>query len=302
MTFTAADVEPEDLRTIKRKPWLLSLTSQKKQLGNISILVIHITALLYFLIFIMVLVLVFELLKEYSGLKFGGKQIAFNENVVRDIIEREIQGPGSMKRYRSMHQTLKQSYKVHVPRDSVRQILKETDPNGTEERKWKKLKIRKYFSAKPKETWHMDGFDKLKPYGFPIHGCADGFSRRIMWLKVTRSNNNPVVPALYCLETVSALKLCPTLLQSDCGTENNIAAGIQCHFANDISAHKYGSSPSNQRIENFWSHYKRGYSSWIKEFFKDFVDSGQFHLGNYVHMECASLKVRKVFRFARREL
>ena len=23
------------------------------------------------------------------------------------------------------------------------------------------------------------------------------------------------------------------------------------------------------------------------EFFKDLVDSGQFHLGNYVHMECA---------------
>ena len=68
MTFTAADVEPEDLRTIKRKPWLLGLTSQKKQLGNISILVIHITALLYFLIFIMVLVLVFELLKEDSGI------------------------------------------------------------------------------------------------------------------------------------------------------------------------------------------------------------------------------------------
>ena len=68
MTFTAADVEPEDLRTIKRKPWLLGLTSQKKQLGNISILVIHITALLYFLIFIMVLVLVFELLKEDSSI------------------------------------------------------------------------------------------------------------------------------------------------------------------------------------------------------------------------------------------
>ena len=34
-----------------------------------------------------------------------------------------------------MHQTLKQSYGVHVPRDSVMQILKEIDLNGTEERK-----------------------------------------------------------------------------------------------------------------------------------------------------------------------
>ena len=45
-----------------------------------------------------------------------------------------------------------------------------------------------------------------------------------MWLKVTRSNNNSVLPALYYLE--AALKLCPTLLQTDCGTdtENNITA------------------------------------------------------------------------------
>ena len=64
MTFTTADAEPEDLRTIKRKPWFLGLTPQKKQLCIISMLVIHIIVLLYFLIIIMVLVLVFELLKE----------------------------------------------------------------------------------------------------------------------------------------------------------------------------------------------------------------------------------------------
>ena len=69
MTSTAAYVEPEEFRTIKRKPWLLGLTSQKKkQLGIISMLVIHIIVLLYFFIFIMVMVLVLELLKEDSGI------------------------------------------------------------------------------------------------------------------------------------------------------------------------------------------------------------------------------------------
>ena len=23
--------------------------------------------------------------------------------------------------------------------------------------------------------WHVDGYDKLKPFGFPIHGCIDGY-------------------------------------------------------------------------------------------------------------------------------
>ena len=64
MKSIAADAEPEDFRTIKRKPWLLGITSEeKKQLGIISMLVVQITVFLYFLIFIMVLVLVFELLR-----------------------------------------------------------------------------------------------------------------------------------------------------------------------------------------------------------------------------------------------
>ena len=24
--------------------------------------------------------------------------------------------------------------------------------------------------------WHSDGYDKLKPYGLPIHGCIDGYN------------------------------------------------------------------------------------------------------------------------------
>ena len=27
--------------------------------------------------------------------------------------------------------------------------------------------------------WHMDGYDKLKPYGFPIHACIDGYVRKL---------------------------------------------------------------------------------------------------------------------------
>ena len=26
----------------------------------------------------------------------------------------------------------------------------------------------------PNWCWHIDGYDKLKPFGFPIHACIDG--------------------------------------------------------------------------------------------------------------------------------
>ena len=125
-----------------------------------------------------------------------------------------------------MHQTLKISYEVHVSRDNVMQILKKIGPNGTEEGKWERLRRKSYYSVGSNATCYMNVFNKLKPYGFPIHGCVDGFSRRVISLKVTRSNSNPVVPALYYLETGTASTLCPTLLQTDCGAENNITAGI----------------------------------------------------------------------------
>ena len=67
------------------------------------------------------------------------------------------------------------------------------------------------------EEIKMDGFDEFKPYSFSIQGCVNGFSTRKIWLKVTRINNNPVVPVSYYLETVSAIRLRPTLLQTDCG-------------------------------------------------------------------------------------
>ena len=30
----------------------------------------------------------------------------------------------------------------------------------------------------PNFVWHLDGYDKLKPYGFAIHGCIDGYDTR----------------------------------------------------------------------------------------------------------------------------
>ena len=59
-----------------------------------------------------------------------------------------------------------------------------------------------YHSDGPKETWYVDGCNKLKPQGFPIHGCIEGFSQKDTWLKVCRTNNNPKIPASFYIQTV----------------------------------------------------------------------------------------------------
>ena len=83
-------------------------------------------------------------------------------------------------------------------------------------------------------VWHADGYDKLKPYGFPIHGCIDGWSRKLLrkllWLVVTRSNNYNYNIASYYLQAVEEYGGCPIEFDTDSGTENETMAAIQAFF------------------------------------------------------------------------
>ena len=106
------------------------------------------------------------------------------------------------------------------------------------------------------------------------------------WFK---SNNNPVVPACLYLETLQELGKMPLNLRTDCGSETGLIAGIHCTLLQDIHAHTYGKSVANQRIENWWSHFRRGHTNWLINFFKDLVDEGIYCLGNRVHSESAWL-------------
>ena len=206
-------------------------------------------------------------LKEY-GLQ--RKLPLFNREEVCQRIQQELDGPGSMGGYQSVWHTLR-SEGYQVPRAVVQEILREVDPEGCELRRAKRLRRRSYHNPGPNYCWHADGYDKLKSYGFPIHGCIDGWSRRMMWLRVERTNNQPEVIANYYLDCVEEVGGCPVKLRTDCGTENGIMAAIQCDFHGDTDAHIYGPSPANQRIEAWWSFYRRSRSTWWINYFKDLI-------------------------------
>ena len=39
-----------------------------------------------------------------------------------------------------------------------------------------------FFAYKgPDFVWHIDGYVKLKPYGFTIHGCVDGLAHACLF-------------------------------------------------------------------------------------------------------------------------
>ncbi|XP_076602297.1 uncharacterized protein LOC143330033 [Chaetodon auriga] len=210
-------------------------------------------------------------------------------NAIIRAIRLELRGPGQLFGYRMMWQVLKQKYNLRVKRDHVMNLLRELNPRGCERRARRRFIRRTYHSMGPNYMWHADGYDKLKPFGLALSGCIDGLSRKVLWLACGPTNNDPSVIAHYFLSCVRHLGVIPMRLRTDCGTENGTMAAIQCtlrHHHNDYysgaSSHMYGSSTNNQRIESWWSIFRKGRCQFWMELFADLRDAGYFN-GSHEH-------------------
>ncbi len=221
------------------------------------------------------------------------RKIRSSVHTVVSAIESELRGSGSLLGYRAMHQRLTIDYNLVTDRETVRQLLKIVDPEGVQRRLKHKLKRRQYKVKGPNYVWHIDGYDKLKPFGFCVHGALDGYSRRVLWLEVGPSNNDPRVVAQYYLDYVRRIGGTPRIVRADCGTENVHVAAIQRFFrasAEDSFAgdksFMYGKSTSNQRIEAWWSQLRRSGADWWIKYFKDLRDTGIYREGQVMDEEC----------------
>lgn len=82
--------------------------------------------------------------------------------------------------------------------------------------------------------WHMDGNEKLRPWGFYVHGCIDGFSRLIIYLVCTSNKRARTVCGLF--DTAVDFYGWPSRVRGDFGTENNdVERRMNAHWG---EAHK----------------------------------------------------------------
>jgi hypothetical protein len=212
---------------------------------------------------------------------------------VVEAVEKELSGSGSIIGYRAMHRRLISEYGLVVRREDVRRIIQILDPDGVEMRSRHRLRRRLYMAKGPNYLWHVDGYDKLKPFGFCIHGCIDGYSRRILWLEVAYSNNDPRIVGRYFLDYVKEIEGTARIIRGDRGTENGNIEIMQRFFreleADDFAGDKsfmYGRSTSNQRIEAWWGNLRKSCSDWWIRYFKDMRDSGLYQDDKIIHQEC----------------
>ena len=157
-----------------------------------------------------------------------GKRASFDE--VKQVIREEICGGGSILGYRRLWSHLK-TFVVLVRREDVRLALLELDPENVDKRRRRRLQRRKYHSPGPNFVWSIDGHDKLKPYGISIHGCIDGYSRRIIWLEVAASNKVPELIAKHYLDAVKQMEGKPKIVKEDNGTEHSVIQPLHVYFS-----------------------------------------------------------------------
>lgn len=209
-----------------------------------------------------------------------------------NAVERELRGSGGLLGCRAMHQRLVNHHRLVTTREVVCHILRIFDPEGVQVQLRHRLRRRVYQCKGPNYLWHVDGYDKLKPFGFCIHRAVGGFSQRILWLEVASSSNDPRIVAQYYLDCVRQLGGTAYIVQGDRGTENGSLAAIQhffCRSAEDLTGEKsfmFGKSTSNQRIEAWWGRLRQGCAEWWIQFLKDLRDPGLYNNDDVTQHEC----------------
>ena len=188
--------------------------------------------------------------------------------------------------------------RLNVSGTIVAEVMKDLVPAGVDARRRRTLRRRLYYSKGPNCVWHLDGCDKVKPFGFEIHGCIDGYSRRVFWLNIIRSNKDPKEVCKLLVNYLTVIKGVPRKLVADPGTMNVFIAGSQRflrrNHEDDLAGHLsflFGNSIANQRIENqrieaFWSQFRRSCAHWWIQFFKGLVHNWVYKNTDFLQVEC----------------
>ena len=209
-----------------------------------------------------------------------------------DTVQEELSRCGNSVGYRTMWHNFMLDKGINALCILIMIAMTELDPDGALSRRKHRLRQRNYRPLGPNLIWHADEYDKLKPFGFRIHACIDGYSRKTLWLSVLKSNDNPATRASLYLDKFRELGFFPYCVQTVCGSENNALATSQFYFHRKSENHRFPhifeSSHHNQRIGVWWSQFRRSKSSFIIDMFKDLVQSGYYNCDDELQKAMAS--------------
>ena len=96
-------------------------------------------------------------LKSYR-LSRRRSQHQVDDQLLRQLILQELDGPRLLLGYRALWRKLQLKYSIRTPRSTVQTLLRELDPEGSRLRQIHRLKRREYLNPGPNYLLHAYGF------------------------------------------------------------------------------------------------------------------------------------------------
>ncbi|XP_071855243.1 uncharacterized protein [Apostichopus japonicus] len=162
---------------------------------------------------------------------------------------------------------------IQIQRSRLRQAIRRVDPIGRTLRRSRTIVRRTYSVAGPNELWHLHGNHKLIRWRFVIHGCVDGYSRLITYLRCATDNRSATVLRLF--QEATQIYGIPSRVRTDMGVENRDVAQfmIETRGPNRRSIIT-GLSVHNQRIERLWCEVNQRVNSVFRDSFFSLEENG----------------------------
>ncbi|XP_052258171.1 uncharacterized protein LOC127862912 [Dreissena polymorpha] len=170
-----------------------------------------------------------------------------------------------------------------VQRSRVAESLTRVDGAAVAMRWSRTIQRRSYSVPGPNALWHIDGNHKFIRWGMVIHGGIDGFSRLVVFLRM--STNNRAETVMDCFTEATANYGIPSRVRCDHGGENkDVALFMNSHHGESRGSCITGKSVHNQRIERFWRDLYTGCSFRFKDLFHKLEEEGVLDLNSGVHL------------------